>query len=384
MNNQSSVDKINAKRRRAQKLQHQGEYADAVQQQVELINEQGGFSAERTEDMHLLGLYLFQLGDIPAACTVLKQVYGYIPEHVDVAKNLAICELKLGHYDAALEILERAARAHPENFELRDVLAHTAGQRGDLRLSAQHGQKSIELKHSAVTKNFTQTLALTESPPRLNLANPGENIIAFSLWGQQAKYLDGAIINAKLAPDIYPGWRCRFYLDQSVPRVVVDKLYALGAEIVEMPSASQAFDGLFWRFLVADDERVSRFIVRDCDAVVNIKERAAVDVWCQSSCHFHVMRDFYTHSELILAGMWGGVSGVLPNLARTINDYKASLQLRTRIIDQVFLRERIWPLIHQHTLVHDSQFELPDAQQFPQFARLAEGRHVGQDVTLFS
>ena len=384
MNREISTDNINVKRRRAQTLQHQGRYSDAVQLQVELINEQGGFAPERTEDMHLLGLYLFQLGDIPAAATVLKQVYEYVPEHVDVAKNLAICELKLGHYDVAVEVLDKAAIDHPDNFELRDVLAHTTGQQGNLALSSEHGRKSIELKHAAVINLVPNTLKLDQAPPKLDLTNPAENVISFSLWGCQAKYLDGAIANAKVAPDIYPGWRCRFYLDQSVPRVVVDKLSAYGAEIIEMPPAEQAFDGLFWRFLVADDEHVSRFVVRDCDSILNIKERAAVDVWCQSKFHFHVMRDFYTHTELILAGMWGGVAGVLPNLGEAIEGYKASLQLRTRIIDQVFLRERIWPLIYRHALVHDSQFALPGSQQFPQFACLPNGRHIGQDVTIFS
>ena len=36
-------------------------------------------------------------------------------------------------------------------------------------------------------------------------------LITFSLWGQDPKYLVGAIRNAELASEIYPDWICRFY-----------------------------------------------------------------------------------------------------------------------------------------------------------------------------
>ncbi|MEM7465997.1 MAG: tetratricopeptide repeat protein [Pseudomonadota bacterium] len=370
-------------RRRAQTFQHEGRYRKAVEVQIELINSLGGYATERSEDMHLLGLYLFQLGDIAAAETILTQVFGYQASDVDVVKNLAICQLKLGKQDAAINLLAQCAEQNPENFEVRDVLAHAAGQKGDLSLAHQHGRRALELKHANVVNKTERVLSLNKPAAKLEMKNPPQNIIAFSLWGKQAKYLDGAIRNAKLAPDIYPSWRCRFYVDQSVPLVVTDKLRSFGAEIVEMPSPNRAFDGLFWRFLAADDPTVSRFIIRDCDAVLNIRERGAVDEWCHSGKHFHVMRDFYTHTELILAGMWGGVTKVLPNMAEAIERFTKQLQLRTRIIDQIFLREQIWPKIYPHTLVHDSQFGIPESKDFPEFAVLREGQHVGQDRSIF-
>ena len=46
------------------------------------------------------------------------------------------------------------------------------------------------------------------------------NVISFSLWGDNPKYTIGAIKNAMLAKDIYPGWICRFYLGRSVPEKI--------------------------------------------------------------------------------------------------------------------------------------------------------------------
>lgn len=374
-------------RREAQRLQHIGQYADAVQLQVALINQQGGYAAERAEDMHLLGLYLFQLGDITAARTVLQQVFEFLPEDVDVGKNLAICEMKLGKVEDALTILRSVSTRSPENFEVRDVFAHAAGMKGDRELAREQGTLSLTLKHNAVTKKhrpiLNQTKKLTE-PQNLGSEYRDKNIISFSLWGTNAKYLDGAVQNARLAKDIYPAWRCRFYIDDSVPMAVVGKLRSHDAQIIEKPQQKKMFDGLFWRFLVADDPGVERFIVRDCDAMINIRERAAVDLWCRSNRRFHAMRDFYTHSELILAGLWGGVNQALPNVGELIETFKTRQQLRTRIVDQVFLREEIWPRVHQDILVHDSQFSFANSESFPVYATLPDGHHVGQDRTIFS
>lgn len=384
----ANVAQASKMRREAQRLQHIGKYADAVQLQVALINQQGGYAAERAEDMHLLGLYLFQLGDIEAAGIVLQQVFDFLPNDINVAKNLAICELKQNRRSNALKLLQGAAEASPGNYEVQDVLAHAAGLSGDLSLARKHGTISLSLKHQKVTANTQQNLSTQtnqSSPaPKFDYSNSQRNIISFSLWGTSAKYLDGAIQNARLAQDIYPAWRCRFYVDNSVPMAVIRKLRRFDAQIVEMPISNHIFDGLFWRFLVADDPDVERFIVRDCDALLNIRERAAVDLWCDSNACFHAMRDFYTHTELILAGMWGGVTNVLPNMSELIAAFKARLQLRTRIMDQIFLREEIWPLVHRNILIHDSQFEQSGTQNFPEFASLPLHAHVGQDCSIFS
>ena len=49
-------------------------------------------------------------------------------------------------------------------------------------------------------------------------------IISFCLWGDNPKYTEGAIKNAQLASEIYPGWKCRFYVGQSVPSIVLMRL----------------------------------------------------------------------------------------------------------------------------------------------------------------
>ena len=45
-------------------------------------------------------------------------------------------------------------------------------------------------------------------------------------------YLDGAIINATMVNDIFPDWKCRFYVDEYVNPDYINKLKELGSEIV--------------------------------------------------------------------------------------------------------------------------------------------------------
>ncbi len=126
----------------------------------------------------------------------------------------------------------------------------------------------------------------------------------------------------------------------------------------------------------ANDPRVFRFLVRDVDSVLNAREAAAVEAWIDSGQPFHVMRDWWTHTDLILAGMWGGVAGVLPDIARLMKAYRPP-NLETPNIDQWFLRDRIWPCLRGRVLVHDRCFAAPGRHPFPG-PQAPEGHHVGQ------
>ena len=65
------------------------------------------------------------------------------------------------------------------------------------------------------------------------------------------------------------------------------------------------------------------------------------------------MRDHPMHSELMLAGMWGGVAGLLPPLAPQVAAFAAASK-DGRLKDQRFLACHVWSLIAERCLVHDS------------------------------
>ena len=98
------------------------------------------------------------------------------------------------------------------------------------------------------------------------------------------RYTIGVLRNAELAPIVYPGWKVRVYLDRSVPKPVAQQLEALGAQLKFMDDQKMGggIGGMFWRFLVAADPDVDRFIIRDSDSRINPRERLAVEEWIAS------------------------------------------------------------------------------------------------------
>ena len=49
-------------------------------------------------------------------------------------------------------------------------------------------------------------------------------VVSFSLWGHDPKYTVGALKNAELAEKIYPDWKCYFFVANSVPSNIIEKL----------------------------------------------------------------------------------------------------------------------------------------------------------------
>ena len=174
-----------------------------------------------------------------------------------------------------------------------------------------------------------------------------------------------------------PGWTCRIYHDDSVPRTLLTELAGLGVELVAMPAGSGPAQGLYWRFLASDDPTVDRFLCRDLDSRPTAREKAAVDAWIASGQPFHVMRDHVLHTDLILAGMWGGMAGLLPPMAPAIDSVARSEADRWQ--DQRFLADWVWPRIQGRVLVHDSAH--PEAGlPFPPAPSDPVSSHIGAKV----
>jgi hypothetical protein len=100
-----------------------------------------------------------------------------------------------------------------------------------------------------------------------------KRVISFGLYGAKHKYTTGAIRNAEMAETYFPGWVCRYYHTSDVPQEVLTKLKELGSELVPIPDGQGYVGGMFWRFHVAADESVDRYIVRDTDSRLNSRDR---------------------------------------------------------------------------------------------------------------
>ena len=90
---------------------------------------------------------------------------------------------------------------------------------------------------------------------------------------------------------------------------------------------------------------------------------------------FHTIHDWWSHTDLVLAGLWGGVAGVLPNVWSSVLKYDPPA-LSTPNIDQWFLRDQIWPLLKQSCFMHDRFYRVGIAKPVPG-PQPSANQHIG-------
>ncbi len=173
-------------------------------------------------------------------------------------------------------------------------------------------------------------------------------VISYSMYATDstslAFYLRCLLAAREGAEIFYPGWRVRVYYDSSISPDDLAVARSRGVETIHISYSdiSGKIAGMFWRFFVADDASVDRYIVRDLDSQFNWRERAAVDEWILSNRAFHIMRDNFYHSIPMMGGMWGGTKGNLPFFIQdTCHEYSSMAKAKGG--DQDFLALMVWP-----------------------------------------
>jgi tetratricopeptide (TPR) repeat protein len=321
-------------------------------------------------------------GDFVAALAVNEQARRIVPRHPGVLGDAALCHLRLGDWEKALGLYLQACELAPQDENLWDGLTETCGHLGRMAEVRQHGLHSLMLKDQKTRAQAAQPL-----PTRLPVHNTDaqRQVIAFSLFGDHPRYCETAKLNVSAAQQLLPHWTCRFYVDDTVPVGVRDALRTLGAQVLEVTAADrQTLSGLMWRFLVLEDDSVDRFLIRDADSLISRREVAAIEAWLQSDRFFHLIRDYFSHTELLLAGMWGGCGGVFKNLRQQMVDFVAQGQyLGQRVVDQHFLRMHIWPTVRQSLLSHDPVYGFMQGQDFPphEVQDMGHEFHVGCNLS---
>lgn len=207
-------------------------------------------------------------------------------------------------------------------------------------------------------------------------------IISFSLWGPHELYNKGAIKNALEAKSIYPDWKCRYYVSRDSP--VLKDLQKLDNCQVITCDKEQSYIPSFWRFFAIDDPDVEYCIFRDCDSIVNTREKACVDEWIASQKIGHVMRDYpYPHStEIILAGMWGlsGEYRKFGSMRELSYRWLHGKNVHNKYVDQEFLGQMVWPNIANDCKEHGWYDQPRTFHNFPEHLPMSFGEYVGQPI----
>ncbi|MEO5577593.1 MAG: tetratricopeptide repeat protein [Sphingomicrobium sp.] len=319
------------------------------------------------------GFYLFQLDRFDVGTQVLERGLSRFPDHPMILLSLGSSYSRWRKHPRAIPLLERFLAIGIIDTSAYDALAVSCWAMGDPIRARMFGTLALNEK-DLMTKDRRGSLALVE----VRDIAAKRKVIAFSLFGSHPRYLRGALHNVLAARSLFPGWTCRFIVDDSVDAAFCAVMAEEGAEMVFDDSGDCDVRHLLSRrFLVSDDPSVGYFMVRDCDSLLSPREAAAVTEWIDSRVPFHAMRDWISHTDPMLAGLWGGVAGMLPEMAAAIEQFRRRVPLNTNW-DQFFLRDQVWPAIRDHILVHDRLFSTHAARPFPT-ATPPGAEHVGQN-----
>lgn len=308
--------------------------------------------------------------------SALKCVLAFLqraPKNAEAWADAATTCIMLTRWAEAIKYANNALKLSPHHLAALDALAHAHCDLQQWEQAKYYGNLALSIRDQRYAKP-----PVVSMPDEMNMDTSQwkRKVIAFSLFGNQAKYCECAILNCIERPNIYPDWECLFYVDSTVSSDVIERLQQHGGQVVRVSAQHEGWPGPMWRFLAYDLSDVGRVIFRDCDSIITSREAQAVNEWVLSGKKFHMMRDYGSHTELILAGLWGVCKGALPAMQDLITSFLQNPVESTHFADQFFLREYVWPYARQDIMQHDSIFGFLGGQAFPHTER--EGNfHIG-------
>ena len=196
--------------------------------------------------------------------------------------------------------------------------------------------------------------------------------ISYSLYGNYEKYSVNLIKSLQAIPTFNTKWVPRVYVGGDIPKLLVEVLVNLGAEVYVMTSfkmkvskdihhhveksgitrcsggnlyackcvlhAPFGHEGAVWRFLPAAEQYP--FLSLDADDMFEKKfadklEKLLVD-----------RRDFINFSRMkiglpMMAGLWGGKNACIPDIQDRIDKYHET----GFGFDEAFLKKEVWPIL---------------------------------------
>jgi tetratricopeptide (TPR) repeat protein len=355
-----------------------GDLAEAIDVQRKVLTA----GPPTSDDSQFLALMLFAARNLMAGIAVLSESLAHFPDDPSLHENLGVFLLASREPAAAVASCRQALAHGSTSPNVHDCLCDALNQLGQTEAAVQAGRAALEAKDRMFGGREPVARIPAGPPPPFNPGNPAENVIAYCLWGNEPRYLVPLLESVRILPHLFPAWSIRVYYDTTVDHNYVTDLAKRGVQLRQMilPPGQPAHRRLLWRFEAIRDPSVRRFLIRDADSLLNIKERVAVDAWLQSDRYFHAMRDWYTHTDLILAGMWGGVGNILPSPTEL---FRASTgwRIENDHIDQDILSDTVWPTVRHSILIHDSVFTgTLGSVPFPPFGQLPGGSHIGQNA----
>lgn len=187
-----------------------------------------------------------------------------------------------------------------------------------------------------------------------------KRVISMSLFSRDGvqrpalEFTAGLMQFMRLKRQTFPQWQVRVYLPRQMDARYVQLLRDICVDVVLRDfSAASWMDGMFWRFHVADDPMVERWLVRDLDSRPHLRDAHSVEEWIQKdNTIFFLTRDHPYHGIPIVGCCLGGLGQLLKHTSRPNDTVEALCNAypgkTIKGHDQDFLGQVIWPLVRDN------------------------------------
>lgn len=183
-------------------------------------------------------------------------------------------------------------------------------------------------------------------------------IIAFTLYGNEPRYIENLDQTLASYNEWLPDWQCRLYVGSDVNEKTIQLLLDKQCEMIVMKKSGIDARYMNWRFLAMEDKSKEAVIIRDVDSFCTYREKLMIDEWLRSDKKFHIIRDHVNHTGRIMGGIWGIKKGLIDIDIK--KETKKLLMTNQYGMDMAFLNEIIYPLVKHDAMVHDSFPRFPD------------------------
>ena len=182
-----------------------------------------------------------------------------------------------------------------------------------------------------------------------------KRVFSFSLYGHDEAYMHAALRIASETKEKFPGYLPRFYVSQEIDEGLVTQLQDIGSEIIRKERKHDGIEGMYWRFLAANDPEVEMAMIRDIDTLFTIRDQQVQKEWLESNKDYHIVRDNPKFLSIEVPGcFWSCRGRKIPQIGAMIEDWCTDRFAYSFGADQDFLAHRVYPKMRHSLYVHTS------------------------------
>jgi tetratricopeptide (TPR) repeat protein len=205
INDNSPAD--NSWSREADALWQQGDRQGAINKILAVINAKPPY-LPRSASLQFT-YYLFQLQDYVAGENFLSELLQQYPADLEILENRAVMRTRSNKIAGAVTDFQQVVAQNLDAVNAWDGLASALHQLQRWDEARRAGEESLIRKdRKAEAAYLYEELTVTwpnVSPQVWDGQHDGSDVIAFSLWGSNPRYLRGAVRNLQEASVVYPG-----------------------------------------------------------------------------------------------------------------------------------------------------------------------------------